>query len=231
MKRFCLADRVFAVMEDAGGKHRIGVTFNNAVGQMRKRAHAAGCNDRNGNGVRYRARQRKVKAAFRAVAIHAGQQDFAGAQNSAILARPLDHVESRVLAATVRENLPARGFARGADTLCVNGDHDALRTMFVRRGRARVADSPPPMKFMLILSAPAFSNRRTSSTARTPPPTVSGINTCDATRSMIGRIRSRWSEVAVISRNVSSSAPWSSYRRAIFDRIAGVAQFEEIDAL
>ena len=32
----------------------------------------------------------------------------------------------------------------------------------------------------------------------------------DATASMIGRIRSRWSEVAVMSRKVSSSAPWSS---------------------
>ena len=63
---------------------------------------------------------------------------------------------------------------------------------------------------MLILSAPALSSRRTSSTARTPPPTVSGMKTCDATASMIGRIRSRPSLVAVMSRKVSSSAPWSS---------------------
>ena len=59
----------------------------------------------------------------------------------------------------------------------------------------------------LVLSAPALSSRRTSSTVRTPPPTVSGMNTCEATASMIGRIRSRPSLVAVMSRKVSSSAP------------------------
>ena len=33
---------------------------------------------------------------------------------------------------------------------------------------------------MLTLSAPAFRSRRTSSTLRTPPPTVSGMKTCAA---------------------------------------------------
>ena len=37
----------------------------------------------------------------------------------------------------------------------------------------------------LTLSAPAFSSLRTSSTVRTPPPTVSGMNTCEATASMM----------------------------------------------
>ena len=60
-----------------------------------------------------------------------------------------------------------------------------------------------------VLSAPAFSKRRTSSTVRTPPPTVSGIKTWLATASMIGRIRSRPSLVAVMSKKVSSSAPCS----------------------
>ena len=63
---------------------------------------------------------------------------------------------------------------------------------------------------MLTLSAPAFNSRRTSSTTRTPPPTVSGMKTCEATASIICRIRSRSSEVAVMSRKVSSSAPCSS---------------------
>ena len=39
--------------------------------------------------------------------------------------------------------------------------------------------------------------------------TVSGMNTSDATASMMWRIRSRLSDDAVISRNVSSSAPSS----------------------
>jgi hypothetical protein len=61
----------------------------------------------------------------------------------------------------------------------------------------------------LTLSAPALSRRRTSSTVRTPPPTVSGMKTCEATASMMCRIRSRPSLVAVMSRKVSSSAPCS----------------------
>ena len=59
------------------------------------------------------------------------------------------------------------------------------------------------------LSAPAFSSRRTSATARTPPPTVSGMKTLEATSSMMCRMRSRPSLVAVMSRKVSSSAPCS----------------------
>ncbi|CFP60132.1 Uncharacterised protein [Bordetella pertussis] len=62
---------------------------------------------------------------------------------------------------------------------------------------------------MLILSAPALSRRCTSETWRTPPPTVRGMKTCEATCSMMGRMRSRPSLVAVMSRKVSSSAPCS----------------------
>ena len=62
-------------------------------------------------------------------------------------------------------------------------------------------------EFILTLSAPAFRSRLTSLTSRTPPPTVSGINTWDATSSMICRIKSLPSEVAVISKKVISSAP------------------------
>jgi hypothetical protein len=61
----------------------------------------------------------------------------------------------------------------------------------------------------LVLSAPALSRRRTSSTLRTPPPTVRGMKTWLATASMMGKMRSRPSLVAVMSRKVSSSAPWA----------------------
>ncbi len=57
------------------------------------------------------------------------------------------------------------------------------------------------------LSAPALSRRRTSSTLRTPPPTVSGMNTLLATASITCSRMSRSSELAVMSRKVSSSAP------------------------
>ena len=57
------------------------------------------------------------------------------------------------------------------------------------------------------LSAPASSIRRTSSSLRSPPPTVSGMNTCSDTCSTTPSMISRWSELAVMSRKTSSSAP------------------------
>ena len=60
------------------------------------------------------------------------------------------------------------------------------------------------------LSAPALRSRRTSATARTPPPTVNGMKTWSATASMTCRMMSRSSLDAVMSRKVSSSAPCSS---------------------
>ena len=63
---------------------------------------------------------------------------------------------------------------------------------------------------LLNAGADKVSRRRTSSTWRTPPPTVSGMKTCEATASTMCRMMSRSSELAVISRKVISSAPWSS---------------------
>ena len=63
---------------------------------------------------------------------------------------------------------------------------------------------------MLTLSAPALRSFLTSSTLRTPPPTVSGMNTCSATRSITGTMVSRASLEAVMSRKAISSAPASS---------------------
>ena len=64
--------------------------------------------------------------------------------------------------------------------------------------------------FSDTLSAPASSMRRTSAAARMPPPTVSGINTWRATARTTSTMVSRCSWEAVMSRNVSSSAPWAS---------------------
>ena len=61
--------------------------------------------------------------------------------------------------------------------------------------------------FTPTLSAPAFNIRRTSSTDRMPPPTVSGINTCSDTRRTTSTMVSRESELAVMSRKTSSSPP------------------------
>ena len=53
-----------------------------------------------------------------------------------------------------------------------------------------------------------------SSTVRTPPPTVSGMNTSRAVRSTTSRSVPRRSGAAVMSRKTSSSAPSAAYRAA-----------------
>ena len=60
------------------------------------------------------------------------------------------------------------------------------------------------------LSAPARSSMSTSATERTPPPTVSGMNTCSAVRRTTSSIVARPDDDAVTSRKVSSSAPSAS---------------------
>ena len=64
------------------------------------------------------------------------------------------------------------------------------------------------------LSAPARSRVSTSSVLDTPPPTVSGMKTCSAVRLTTSRVVARPSWEAEMSRKVSSSAPWASYRAA-----------------
>jgi hypothetical protein len=95
------------------------------------------------------------------------------------------------------------------DLLGVDGDDDALRTDLARGVEHQVGLSTAAV-FIDTLSAPALSRRRTSSTLRTPPPTVSGMKTCAAQASTMCRMMSRWSLEAVMSRKVTSSAPCSS---------------------
>ena len=64
-------------------------------------------------------------------------------------------------------------------------------------------------EFMATLSAPALSKLRISAISRTPPPTVSGMKTSPAILSTVSKVVSRPSWLAVISRNVISSAPCS----------------------
>ena len=49
-----------------------------------------------------------------------------------------------------------------------------------------------------------------SSVVRTPPPTVSGMNTCSAVRRTTSSMVARSPDEAVTSRKVSSSAPSAS---------------------
>ena len=81
------------------------------------------------------------------------------------------------------------------------------------------------------LSAPARSIRRTSSTLRTPPPTVNGMNTCvgDALDDVDHR-------VAVVARRGDVEehelvGALGVVARRELDRIAGVADPDEVHAL
>jgi hypothetical protein len=64
--------------------------------------------------------------------------------------------------------------------------------------------------FSDTLSAPARSSASTSAHDRTPPPTVSGMNTCSAVRRTTSYMVCLPPLEAVMSRNVSSSAPSAS---------------------
>ena len=81
------------------------------------------------------------------------------------------------------------------------------------------------------LSAPDGSSARMSSMVRTPPPTVSGMKQASAVRRTTSSMMPRFSWLAVMSRKrqfVGAGLVIGDRRR---DRIAGIAQIDEIDAL
>ena len=81
------------------------------------------------------------------------------------------------------------------------------------------------------LSAPARSSRSTSSTVRTPPPTVSGMNTSSAVRATTSYIVARSPLLAVTSRKVSSSAPCVAVAAGELHRVTRVPEVLEVDTL
>ena len=83
---------------------------------------------------------------------------------------------------------------------------------------------------MLTLSAPALSSRRTSSTLRTPPPTVSGMKTC--VRDRLDDVEDEAALVAArgdVEEGELVGALLVVAPRDL-DRIAGIAQADEVDA-
>ena len=88
----------------------------------------------------------------------------------------------------------------------VDGDDDRLPAERAAQRLTSVGSATAAV-FSETLSAPARSTSRISSTVRTPPPTVSGMNARRAVRSTISRSVPRRSGAAVMSRKTSSSAP------------------------
>ena len=66
---------------------------------------------------------------------------------------------------------------------------------------------------------------------RTPPPTVSGMKQASAVRRTTSRMMPRFSWLAVMSRKRELVGAGRVIGDRRFDRIAGVAQIDEVDAL
>ena len=142
-----------------------------------------------------------IEAAARAVAVDRGEQNFSRAA-----ATPLRQPISR------RRGPSHRG--RRACRLPTNRPCASRRAKAPRPARriaATVRKSVPGAStaavFTVTLSAPARSTARPSSIFRMPPPAVSGIFNCSATRRIVSRNVARPSFVALMSSTTSSSAP------------------------
>src|SRR6516162_7865996 len=127
-----LGDAVLAEVEDRGRQHRRGVAVADALDQVLERAHPARGDHRHRHRIGDGAGERDVETLLGAVAVHGGQQDFAGAERDH-LARVIDGVEPGGITAAVGEDLPALALVRLRHALGVDRNHDALVAEFFRR--------------------------------------------------------------------------------------------------
>jgi hypothetical protein len=107
-----------------------------AVRQMVQRADAAGGDHRNAHRFADRAGQPRFETALGAVAVHAGQQDFARAVSAIRRAQATASMPVGLRPPWVK--ISQRGVRPAMHRLGVDGDHDALRTEACRRPRARI---------------------------------------------------------------------------------------------
>ena len=177
--------------------------------QVLERPDAAARDDGDGHRVRHARDELEVVARLGAVAVHAREQDLAGAETRG-LDCPRDGVLAGRRASAVDEHLPAVPsafvFASIATTIACAPHAPAHRCDELRLLTAAV--------LMLTLSAPAASSARTSSSLRTPPPTVSGTNVASAVRATTSSSVPRPSCDAVMSSSAISSAPVRVVARA-----------------
>ncbi len=129
------------------------------------------------------------------------------------------------------EDFPAvPDLLRLRDFLRVDRNHDALIAEFFR-GFAYQDRRSTAAVLIETLSAPDASSTRTSSTERTPPPTVSGMKQASAVRRTTSSRMPRLSLLAVMSRKQKLVGAGGIVCLRGFDRIAGIAQFNEVNAL
>ena len=121
-----LGNGEIAEMEDRGGQHGTGPADGHPFDQMVQRAHPAAGNHRHRHGIADRPRQRQVEPRPRAVAVHAGQQDFARAARRHGAGK-VDRIDPGGAPPAMGEHLPPAG----GHGLGINRHHDALRTKAV----------------------------------------------------------------------------------------------------
>src|SRR5262249_57818187 len=107
-----LADGVIAEMEDRSGQHGARMAIPYAIDQMVERAYAPRSDDRHGDRVGDPAGERDVETLARAIAVHGGEQDLAGAERDD-LARIIHGVDAGGIAPAMGEDLPAWRLAFG----------------------------------------------------------------------------------------------------------------------
>ena len=120
-------------MKDARRQHGVGLALDYALGKMLERAHAAARDDGDWHRAGHGAGERQVKAGLGAVAVHAGQQDLAGAATSHLLG-PRHRVDTRGIAASRGKDLPlvGTGCAGQTDALGIDRHDNGLTAK--RRG-------------------------------------------------------------------------------------------------
>src|SRR5207248_704264 len=111
-----------AEMKNARAEHGIRAAGEDALGEIVRAAGTSRGHQRHADRIAHRAGEAEVEALARAVAVHAGEQDLAGARLRHALC-PVDDVEAGRLAAAMSVDLPARAVLFGID-----GDNDGLVT-------------------------------------------------------------------------------------------------------
>ena len=109
-------------MEEAGGQSRLRAAIGEGGGEIFRSAGAAAGDNRDVDGVRDCPCQGDVVSLLRAVAVHRGEQEFAGAERFDLL-RPLDRVEAGVDAPAADKYIPPLA---GRASAGVDGDHNTL---------------------------------------------------------------------------------------------------------
>src|SRR5215510_13224741 len=120
-----LLDCERSVMEDRGSKYGTGMSELHPLDQMIERANTPRGDDRHRNGIRNGPRQIEVEADLGAIAVHRGEENFAGTQLHH-LSGIGNGIEPSWVPTAMREYFPARGGERIGHLLGVDRDHDAL---------------------------------------------------------------------------------------------------------